>query len=267
VTQIGETVDVKLIASNDHDDSCYFCGAEHDDPVEEENDVDDDPDDDAEFPGLELKGVKFKNDASKLGKAIGGTPDRRKVELNKKKYKSGVAAHHLIPGNAALKQSQFFLKKKYLWTSGKAKANIKYNVNSQPNGVWLPGNYAVRPWSGKAPKFQGEYATSSIEKWERQFHDAHFDYSEHVRKSLDVVFSKLERSESIVCPKAAKKKGKKPEEQQPLYALVARFHTISGRMRRMLVFPYENWFRNVFTSRFSHAYMNAVSPPRKRARS
>jgi hypothetical protein len=55
---------------------------------------------------------------------------------------------------------------KYMKTDGKAKGNIGYNVNARTNGVWLPGNYGVRPWGA-------------------QFHDAHKQYSKFVRKVLD----------------------------------------------------------------------------------
>ena len=272
MTQVGESVSPVVTAESDHDNDCYFCKADQE-PAEEENTLDDDPDDDSGFPGLVEEGVKFKNDASALGSALGKTPGKRSLSLNGDSFDSSVAAHHLIPGNAALKNSKFFLEKKYLWTGGKRKGNIGYNVNSEPNGQWLPGNYAQRPWGKDGAAFAkqtrltpADYAFASIKKWRAQFHDAHKDYSEHVRLALDAVFNKLNRNESIVCPKAAKKKKGNPEEQSPMYSLVARFHTISGRMKRKLVFPPENWYRNIFTSRFSLQYMNEISPPKKRKR-
>src|SRR6266511_2337666 len=256
MTQVGESVSPALTAESDHDEDCYFCKADKQ-PAEEENTLDDDPDDDSGFPGLVEKGVRFKNDASALGRALGGAPPVKSVPVDGEPFDSSVAAHHLIPGNASLKESKFFLQKKYLWTAGKKKGNIGYNVNSEPNGEWLPGNYAQRPWGKDGAAFEegnevtpAEYAFASIRGWRAQFHDAHKDYSDHVRLALDAVFNKLNHNESIVCPKAAKKKKGKPEEQSPMYSLVARFHTISRRMKRKLVFPVENWFRNIFTSRF-----------------
>ena len=146
-------------------------------------------------------------------------------------------------------------------------------MNARPNGEWLPGNYAQRPWGAKGAAFEAgsgvsptDYARASIKHWRAQFHDAHEDYSDHVRLALDAVFNKLEHNESVVCPEAAKKKKGKPEEQNPLRSLVTRFHTISGRMRRKLVVPAENWFRNIYTSGFSLEYMNRISPPKKRGR-
>jgi len=263
MTQIGERISPALIADINHDEDCYFCRSKEP-PKEEENVVDDDPDEDSDFPGLMARGIKFKNDASKLGRALGGSPRHKKVTIDGKRYSSSVAAHHLIPGNASLKKSKFFKHKKYIWTEGKAKGNIGYDVNSEPNGVWLPGNYAVRPWSGRPGSFQRDYAFESIEAWNAQFHDAHRAYSDEVRKALDAVYNKLAYNENIVCPEASKKKNERPEEKNPLYPLVARFHTISQRMKRKLVFPTRNWFRNIYTSRFSLEYMNRISPPKKR---
>lgn len=264
--QVGESISPEMIAEIAHDESCYFCKSRQE-PKEEANDLDDDPDDDSRFEGLEEEGVRFKNDSSKLGKAIGGTPPKRQIKADNAQLPSSVAAHHLIPGNAALKNSKFFLQKKYLWTSGKAKGNIGYNVNSRPNGVWLPGNYSMRgKWRNRSPAQKENYAFKSIEKWSAQFHDAHVDYSDLVRKSLDAVFNKLEERQSIICPDAKKKKKKKSDELSPMYVLVLRFHTISERMRRKLAFPVNKWFRNVFTSAFSLKYMNNISPPKRRSR-
>jgi A nuclease family of the HNH/ENDO VII superfamily with conserved AHH len=273
MAQIGESASPAMIADIKHDDECYFCNAK-DEPKKEENVTEDDPDDDSEFPGLEEEGVKFKNDASALGRALGGSPGKKKAPVaGAGSFDSSTAAHHLVPGKASLKQSKFFLEKKYIWTEGAAKGNVGYNVNSAPNGEWLPGNYAQRPWGTKGAAFAAkarvsaqDYAFASIDTWEHQFHDSHEDYSIVVKQALDQVFDKLEHNETIVCPEAAKKKKDKPEEKSPLYLLVSRFHTISGRMRRMLKFPVENWFRNVFTSGFSLLYMNKVSPPKKRKR-
>ena len=52
---------------------------------------------------------------------------------------------------------------------------------------------------------------------------------------------------------AAKRAAK---ERNPLYPVVQRLHTISARMKRMLVFPTTNWKRNIYTSRFVEMYMD-----------
>ncbi len=264
MTEIAESVSPDLIAEINHDESCYFCNSKNQ-PVNETNTSADDPDDDSAYPGLEEDGIRFKNNASALGSALGGAPGKKDVKVSAQSLASSTAAHHLIPGNAALKNSKFFLEKKYVWTDGSAQGNIGYNVNSGPNGVWLPGNYAQRPWGKKGAAFAAakgvsatSYAFISINEWRSQFHDAHEDYSDLVRQALDQVFDKLQRNESIVCPEAAKKQDDDPKKKSPLYILVARFHSISGRMKKKLVFPTENWFKNVFTSAFSLEYMTAL---------
>lgn len=245
--EVGEAVAV-TVASNNHDDECFFCRAT-DPPEEEENDLEPSPDDDAKGYG------GFKNDASKLGKALGGKPSKKSAKSQGKSYRIVVAAHHLIPGNASLKPSSLFKSNKYLWVDGKKKGNIGYNINSAENGVWLPGSYGIKSWGGKTEPFKSEYATSAISAWRAQFHDAHTKYSDFVLEALQKVFEKLEAAEPLGCPKADKK-DKSPEEKSPLRMIVGRLNTISGRMRKMLVAPTRNWKRNIYTSQRSLTYMN-----------
>lgn len=270
---LGEPASADMVASEKHDESCYFCSAKEP-PKEEENELDDHWDEDDELDGS-LDTVRFKNDASKLGKAIGGKPDDKEINLakpvsgtNKKTktpYAVSVAAHHLIPGNAALKNSKLFKSKKYLWTNGTATGNIGYNVNSAPNGVWLPGNYAMRPWGPGGTGFYSatgieprEYAFAAIQKWGAQFHDAHEDYSDFVKLALDKIYDKLEAKTELWCPEA-KKRDSNPEKRAPLYVLVSRINTVSSRMKSMLVLPTQNWKKNIYTSRFSLAFMDEKS--------
>lgn len=260
--ELGEAVAVE-VAAPDHDPDCYFCNAK-DAPKDEDNDLTDNFDEDV-LDGS-LTEVKFKNDSGSLGGAIGGDQDKKQIAVDGTKagvnLEVSVAAHHLIPGNAALAKSELFLSKEYLWKDKKVKGNIGYNVNASPNGVWLPGNYAARPWGtggvafektfGPSPK---DYAFAAIEAWEAQFHDAHEAYSLFVKKVLNKIYDKLRAGEDIWCPKAKKKKDKNPDEREPLYVLVSRLNTVSGRMRSMLVAPSRNWKKNVWTSRFSLDYM------------
>jgi len=255
--ELGEDVNPSMLADNKHDDSCYFCNAKEE-PKEVENDLVDDHDEDAH--------LTFKNDAGKLGKAIGGDQGKKRITLEGMK-KDGqeldvsVAAHHLIPGNASLKESQLFQSNKYLWKDKKVKGNIGYNVNDAPNGVWLPGNYAARPWGAGGLEFQSTfgpspqtYAFAAIEAWGAQFHDAHESYSTFVMQGLNKIFQKLEKNEDVWCPEA-KKKDEPPDKRKPMYVLVSRLNTVSSRMRQMLVAPSTNWKKNIYTSRFSLAYM------------
>lgn len=263
---LGEKVSVNTITDEMHDETCAFCSSTEP-PKDIVNDLTDEHDEDTEAQlGDMLPTYKFKNDAGKLGIALGGKPEAKTVTLANKNFEAAVAAHHLIPGNAALKQSQLFKSEKYLWKDGKAKGNIGYNINASENGVWSPGNYGVRPWGPGGVAFKSanptleprDFAFAAMDKWRTQFHDAHADYSSFVKDSLDKVFEKLEAQKDIWCPEA-KKKDRKPEEKEPIYALVQRLNTISSRMKRMLTFPTRNWKPNVYTSRFVQTYMTDKS--------
>jgi hypothetical protein len=252
--QVGEAVAVDVSAEN-HDDDCYFCN-NPEGPVTNLNDLDDE-----DVDGLESAGIKFHNNASKLGTALGGYDSDKQVILppktggKRKHWTSRAAAHHLIPGNAALKNSAVM---EYLHTDGMATGNIGYNINSAPNGVWLPGNYAIRPWGdhgASAAVNPQDFATASIDEWDAQFHDAHTDYNSFVLDVLDKIAKKIKKHETIWCPKAKKK----AKGDDPLFALVNRLHTVSGRMRRMLVFPTKAWRSNVYTSGFSDAFIQTES--------
>lgn len=245
--ELGEAV-TTVVAATNHDDDCYFCNAK-DEPKEETNDLTDDPDDDGDVDGPHVEGYgKFKNDASKLGKSLGGDPGERSIKIGAHEWPVSTAAHHLIPGNAALRKSSLFKSNEYLWKDKKANGNIGYNVNDAANGVWLPGNYAVRPWSTRDDAFKEEFAFNAIGKWGAQFHDAHEEYSSFVLATLEEVFEKLDAGQTVWCEKAKQKKDKPPSERSPLYQIVSRLNTISGRMRRMLLFPTRNWKTNIYTS-------------------
>jgi hypothetical protein len=155
-----------------------------------------------------------------------------------------------------MKPSQLFQSNEYLWKDGMANGNIGYDINSSPNGMWLPGNYAVRPWSPKEEAAKRDYAFAAIRAWQRQFHDAHEQYSSKVLESLDKLYDKLELGETVWCEEKAKKEKPPPEERQNLYAIVARLHTISARLSRMLRFPVSEWKSNIYTSRFSQQFMS-----------
>jgi hypothetical protein len=246
--EVGEAVAV-VVGDTGHDEDCYFCKAKEE-PETVENDLEANPDDDAEGYG------GFKNDASKLGKSLGGSPAQRTASVDSKQLAITVAAHHLIPGNAALKKCQLFRSEEYLWLDGKKKGNIGYNVNAADNGVWLPGNYAIEGWKAKLDSFKEDYAQSAIESWRAQFHDTHEIYSEFVLEALEKVYEKIDSVYCVKCPEAKEQKKKpSPEERPPLRALVTRLNTISARMRRMLVAPTLNWKKNVYTSSRSLRFM------------
>jgi len=260
--ELGESASVDVIVDEKHDDeTCVFCQADKP-PEEIVNDFEAEPDGDEEAEtGDDMPSYKFKNNAGKLGKNMGGKPEPKKVPIKGKDYNAAVAAHHLIPGNASLKNSELFLSEEYLWKEGKAKGNIGYNINSEANGVWSPGNYGVRPWGTQGATFATkskakpeDFAFEAMQKWRTQFHDAHSDYSDFVLKALNKLYEKLEAGNDIWCSEA-KKKEEKPDEKDPLYVLVNRLNTISARMKKMLVFPTTNWKPNIYTSRFVEMYV------------
>jgi len=264
---LGEKASIGSIITEMHDEeTCVFCQATEP-PKEIINEFVDDHDGDVEAEiGDNVPTYKFKNDAGRLGKAMGGKLEAKAVRLNNKMFDASVAAHHLIPGNASLKNSELFMSEEYLWKDGKAKGNIGYDINTKANGLWSPGNYGVRPWGTEGSKFEAgnrgleakDFAFAAMETWGTQFHDAHPKYSEFVKDCLDKVFDKLEAQEEIWCLEA-KKREKSPEEKDPLYPLVRRLDTISARMKRMLEFPTTNWKRNIYTSRFVEQYMDEES--------
>lgn len=245
-----------VIASENHDEDCYFCKASEQ-PSTEINDLTDNPDEDAAELEDSLGEYRFKNDAGKLGTALGGKPAAKPVTLGSKQYDAAVAAHHLIPGNAALQKSPLM---KYLWTDGEAEGNIGYNVNARTNGMWCPGNYGVRPWGDHGSEFEKnpdgvkaqDFAFAAMEAWGCQFHDAHKDYSNFVKKVLRKIHDKLMANETLWCPEQKKKSQDKPTQ---MFQIVGRLNTISARMKRMLVFPTTGWKSNVYTSRFVQDYM------------
>lgn len=257
--QVGEAVAVEIAAEN-HDDECYFCKSQEE-PETEVNELTDNYDEDSDLDGS-LGDFRFKNASSKLGRALGGVPNDKTVTMAGQPLDVAVAAHHLVPGNASLKHSELFKSGEYIWKDGSATSNIGYNVNSEPNGVWLPGNYGMRPWGTDGATFHAakgiepkDYAFEAIEAWDGQFHDAHGAYSDFVKDALDKIYDKLEANKSLWCPEA-KKSDKKASERSPMYVLVSRLNTISGRMERMLKTPTTNWRKNIYTSRFSKAYID-----------
>ncbi|RKH07415.1 hypothetical protein D7V97_21360 [Corallococcus sp. CA053C] len=157
-----------------------------------------------------------------------------------------VAAHHVIPGNAALKRSQLydFMRKGGTvqseggssWTIS---AHVGYNINGCHNGVWLPGSYAIRAgktemketWSAlrvSNPKWCVNYAASVVKVAGGQFHDTHTFYSWKLRAMLDklalIFFSHLDD-----CKECQEKK-----ELPPPYLIKDRLYAISAHLKPIL---------------------------------
>jgi hypothetical protein len=262
-----------VLAALDHHpdhtpDTCAFCNVKKE-PTTETNVLTDLLDEDAaEIPGLVQDGVAFVNSAAQLGRSLIDDGDAQisglvQVPGIAQALPVHTAAHHLIPGNASLKESQL---KPYLHCDGAASGNIGYNVNSCENGVWLCGNYALRgknglpPWGPEGSQFLAKtgvapqaYAFAAIRTLGRQFHDGHEKYSQFVQSELNLLAKKLEKTQDLWC---TEKSAKKPEGDKPqIPMLVARLNTISRRLRAFLTNPGPKWRENLVTSRFSLAYI------------
>jgi len=269
---LAEVLELTALTSLGHaghtKDTCAFCTAPTT-PTSEKNELGDEEDEDAnEIPGLEQDGVAHRNSGKKLGQAlIGNGSDQLegsvKVKGIDKPLAVHTAAHHLVPGNASLKESDLM---RYLHEDGMKTGNIGYNVNTFENGSWLAGNYALRgkrglpSWGPEGSKFLAktgvnpkQYAFAAIPESGRQFHDAHVRYSTFVTDALDLLAKKMDKTKDLWCPEA-KSKPKKPEERQ-LFMLVNRLNTISRRLRIRVENPGRNWKVNIYTSRFSEQYI------------
>ena len=147
-------------------------------------------------------------------------PDFR--DIKEADFPFTVAAHHLIPGNASLYDADVKLID-YMEDGGKVtsipgkkytiEGHIGYDVNGSHNGVWLPGNYAIKtalpkrkikgktyparvgttPIKGKSweelsnghEDWQFAYVAGACKATRSQFHDSHEEpYSASVRKNL-----------------------------------------------------------------------------------
>ncbi|HWV15378.1 MAG TPA: AHH domain-containing protein [Cellvibrio sp.] len=207
-------------------------------------------------------------------KARDSKPDRGGVyvkvagaeEFDDDIYPFIMAAHHLIPGEASLapsKLKKFMVKGETVQSasgkSWKIACYIGYNVNGAHNGIWLPGNYAIRKptksWY-KSPDSLKSWSDLDDHKWcmhyvaavskvtGRQFHDAHTEYSDSVEKLLNKIATKLHAHQEQ-CKECEKKNNK---EIAPPYFIKQRLYNISGFLRRQLVGAPDTWKRPWYTS-------------------
>ena len=180
------------------------------------------------------------------------------------KYDVQYASHHLIPGNESLKGSAVI---PFMGDAGsiseyaggqpskiKEGGFIGYDVNSAPNGEWLPSPYALsmrNDWPAErdvevlkrrmgldlgeiTEAFKAAYVAAAIERSGRQFHMRHKDYSIKVQGILDAVGRRLHlMSEGGVCPVAGLSKSKDGKFDPP-HGLVGRLKILSGTLRRLV---------------------------------
>lgn len=159
-------------------------------------------------------------------------------------------AHHCIPGNASfLKANQLlqFVRKGKHYSS-----DIGYSINHENNGVWLPGNYAVRAsakefgkktWTNQSKEFQNKYVERACEEsGGRQFHDAHRKYNQRCLSSLNALGAKLRKPNMEKCPVCEKKL----QKQRPPFGLVKKLDLISSKYKTKLLHPTKKDIDNGF---------------------
>lgn len=205
-----------------------------------------------------------------------------------------VAAHHLIPGKASLEPSklkQFMTANKTVTTesgkSWKIACHIGYNVNGAHNGIWLPGNYAIRKPTKSWYKSPGDLGVSWSDLGDhpwcinyvaavskityRQFHDTHEKYSIAVEKLLNKIATKLYAHQDK-CEECGKKMNGKIS---PPYFIKQRLYNISGYLHRQLTgspniwkrpwYASDKWRDKVFSSasgRVDSAFLDAYDAAR-----
>lgn len=176
-------------------------------------------------------------------------------------YPFTVAAHHLIPGNAALYTDyndlqKYMIKDKAFKAGGKSwkiKHHIGYNVNGAHNGVWLAGNYAIRSgasptgvtWSAMGNEdWQLNYVAACVKATGGQFHDTHEDYSESVLKLLNKIAEKLafHQANCKLCQESG------VSEIPPPYIIKQRLYNLSTYFKQQLTSSPNAWRRPWFSS-------------------
>lgn len=315
--QVGELISEKSL-EQEYELKCPFDEDEPGGPEAGPEDISDDDKDSAEEAQKNDGGKLGKNlMKGKKGKADGGPypPDDYLVKMepidtkrDKKRHprihipdyrdaKKGdfsfvVAAHHLIPGNASLKPAEtlveFMKKGGTVKSTGNRTYTIKYHIgydiNGAHNGVWLPGNYAIKTalpekkikrkngkfhvraarksttpvegvsWEGLSAEhesWQFTYVAGACKAIGAQFHDTHKDYSNQVLTNLNKISTKL--AVHLDCCDICKKKGKK--ELPPPYRIKRRLFAFSKRLSYYLLGSTAMWKQTLLTSdRWSEHY-------------
>ena len=277
MAELIENVAIAAGAEDKHNkEDCPFCNSKDNEPIIEENELDQEADEDIpEKLGLvSIEEFKLKNCAGQLGTSLGGektVPEKKGVTRDewKSELEVAYAAHHLIPGYGSLQKSTLYTDGKYLIGPGQKVGNIGYNVNCKANGVWLPGNYAYSQKStgtewGKKGKLLKEihevdpsdYVSQVITDTERQFHDAHGKYNIFVKNQINAINNKLNAAgDEVWCEEAKKRAEEKEAAIRPLYILIGRLAHLSNRMKRKLTFPTSGWNTNIYTSSFARNWM------------
>jgi len=133
------------------------------------------------------------------------------------------------------------------------KCHIGYNVNGAHNGVWLPGNYAIRrsgsqkqspvsgtSWSGLEAShadWQMHYAAAVSKATKSQFHDAHTEYNESAKKLLNKIATVLFAHQDF-CDDCKSK-----SEIPPPFLIKERLYNISAYLKGQVLGVPQAWKR------------------------
>jgi hypothetical protein len=249
--EIGESIAVAAVKQAKKG-PCWFCEAEpkhaaRENQEEADPDTSDSEDEDPE----EVPENDEHNCSSALGDSLIGAgweePTWRIKNPLKRSVRTTIipAAHHCIPGGASLAKAKALHK--FMRKNGpySFESDIGYNVNAAENGVWLPGNYAVRrgntefngaTWSAQEEGFQLEYVGAAMDAAAgKMFHDAHTEYNGKVKKTLLSIANKLTKPEKKKCPVCGTELNK--GKVRPPFALVDRLNFVSDEHRLMLDAP------------------------------
>ncbi|MBN1602713.1 MAG: AHH domain-containing protein [Chitinispirillaceae bacterium] len=267
MSQFGEATAISAIQTDKHNDkTCPFCA--EDKPQSKKNDLNNNASD--------------LRTSCKTGDCLGhpepiGSDAWTVVYIHPETNKDDISEvrsnpHHCIPGKASLKGDfEHPILEAIEKAKGTITADIGYNVNSKPNGIWLPtiiehfygGRTNVDPIAGikwgeltkKYPNDQFSMAEAAMFEAKRQFHDAHPDYSEYVKGQLDKIFDKLILRKQK-CPEAGPKA--KPNVPPP-YALVSWLNACSRGMAQHLSNDPTRWRDPIYTSRHAKSFQEKLT--------
>jgi hypothetical protein len=241
--EIGEQIAVDVTVPSADDASCWYCQEPAgEDKTNKETAA---PNTTASEQPDNVPENDERNLSAALGTALGNAPVWIIANPSKQGAQTTVvpAAHHLIPGEASLAKATALHKFMRKGGEMSLSSDIGYDVNDARNGVWLPGNYAVRAgntefggqtWTSQKASFQLEYVRKAmLAAAGRLFHDAHRKYNDLVKQTLISIAGKIQKKEKDKCPIC----GKEAKDTRPPFGLVLRLHGVSGRHRSMVVSP------------------------------
>ena len=161
-------------------------------------------------------------------------------------------AHHIVPGNETWPKTQLnkWVDDRKDWIKG----DIGYDVNSDRNGVDLPGHSAAPSWTDQQFQTRYAFACMTADEKDRQFHDRHPAYSDFVVNVLNKIATKLEKSRKDDGCGKKNCGGAGEKKYDPPYGLLPRLYGVALRLEKKLTGTCTRWQKPVMTSRFALMY-------------